>query len=87
MIPALHDPEQCTIMGTNRTITGAGWKALARMLGVDAIARPPSAPPADFSHSGNYIVSAIASLYKGGRYIEAFLRNITQQTWFPIVAS
>ena len=35
-----------------------------------------------FKHSGEYIVSAIASLYKGRRFIEKFLENITTQTIF-----
>ena len=38
--------------------------------------------PQPFRHSGEYVVSAIASLYKGGRYIEQFLENITTQTIF-----
>jgi hypothetical protein len=78
-----HDSDRCFILGTNRTITRAMWQTRAQALGVNTAARLPSVPPREgFVHSGNYIVSAIASLYKGGPHIEAFLRNITQQTWF-----
>jgi glycosyltransferase involved in cell wall biosynthesis len=82
-MPVLHDASQSTIMGTNRIITHTGWHRIAQALGVEPAPPPPSASlPEGFVHSGSYVVSAIASLYEGGRYIDAFLRNITQQTWF-----
>ena len=78
-----NDPDTCWIAGTNRTITRREWEALARMLEVKRVALPSVAPAEEkFVHSGRYVVSAIASLYKGGRYIETFLRNITRQTYF-----
>ena len=38
---------------------------------------------ADFKHTGEYVVSAIASLYRGKKFpLKTFLDNITSQTIF-----
>ncbi len=78
-------PHYSRIMGTERFLTPAVWQD--RIARVDlAELRPRAArsrpAPGNFNHSGNYLVSAIASLYKGRRFIEAFLDNITSQTIF-----
>lgn len=80
-----QDPDRCTIMGTTRFLTRAEWEERAKQLGLDrprlkSMRKPP--PRSGFEHSGDYIVSAIASLYKGGCYIDRFLDNITSQTIF-----
>jgi hypothetical protein len=80
-----NDPTCCWIMGTDRRLVRSDWENKARELGLSTPATPPSdakAKPQPFQHSGEYVVSAIASLYKGGRYIEHFLENITTQSIF-----
>lgn len=78
------DPSECWIMGTKRSFTLTAWHERAAELAREGNPPPrevaPSRPP--FQHSGEYVVSAIASLYKGRRYLEAFLENITGQTLF-----
>jgi hypothetical protein len=80
-----NDPDRCWIMGTDRFLTLADWENKAKELSlVPSKARRPGAEPSrpGFRHSREYVVSAIASLYKGRRYIERFLQNITTQTIF-----
>ena len=75
----------CIVMGTNIRLTRQTWEDRRR-----EIARQPIAPPAApvplaerrFRHSGAFDVTAIASLYMGGRYLENFLENLTSQTNF-----
>lgn len=79
------DSHQCWLMGTKYFITPAVWRYKAAQLaptaGGERTPRPLRARSV-FAHSGDYVVSAIASLYKGARYIENFLDNITSQTIF-----
>jgi glycosyltransferase involved in cell wall biosynthesis len=80
-----NDPAYCWIMGTDRWIVPGAWENKARELSLSAPAVPHSGlktKPQPFRHSGEYAVSAIASLYKGSRHIEQFLENITTQTIF-----
>lgn len=78
--PLDADPQSVPIMGTTRMLTPEAWQARARELA----AQPPA--PASRRASGPYLatgeprVSVIASLYRGGRYIERFLDMITSQT-------
>lgn len=77
------DPDRCSIMGTGKYLTSADWQERAKIIASTARTGTPSAiAEKPFRHSGRYTVSAIASLYRGGRYIKAFLDNITNQTIF-----
>ncbi len=81
----LWDPHRCQIMGTDRYLTLSDWQARAAELGcVKPTSRSvkPVRSSREFEHSGNYVVSAVASLYKGRRFVENFLENITSQTIF-----
>ena len=75
---------QTLIMGTRRHLNLAAWRERATRLNI--VTRPEAAMPARarraFEHSGEYVVSAIASLYRGRKYLERFLDNITTQTIF-----
>src|SRR5579883_98292 len=78
-----HDPSNCLIMGTGEYLSPAIWEKRARELNLKWLPRSARRKiAAKFSHSGEYKISAIASLYKGRRYIESFLENITSQTIF-----
>lgn len=80
------DPDRCWIMGTDRYLTRDDWNERVKELGLDGPRQSGSGlPPVaerSFKHTGEYVVSAIASLYRGGKYLEAFLDNITSQTIF-----
>jgi glycosyltransferase involved in cell wall biosynthesis len=81
----LNDPTDCWIMGTDRWLNPSDWENRASELRLFSQDAPPSSARLKlqpFRHSGEYVVSAIASLYKGGRYIEKFLENITTQNIF-----
>ena len=70
-----------TLLGTDRSLTKELWdKRLAETQAQDAMTRRQPATP--FVHSGQYDVTAIASIYKAGRFIEQLLENITSQTIF-----
>lgn len=80
----LHNPDNCWIMGTDDFLTPEAWRKKASQIahkirdsGVDI-----PLEKREFRHSGEYVVSAIASLYKGRRYLKAFLENITSQSLF-----
>ena len=72
-------------MGTDRHLTVSDWQARAQELcptePIFKLAKPGESTQ-KFKHSGNYVVSAIASLYKGRRFLDGFLENITSQTFF-----
>jgi hypothetical protein len=77
-----HDPSTVEVMGAGYKVGLAEWKKRASELEQDegiaplrlGLAKPYVIKP-------NVVrVSAIASLYKGGPFIEAFLRNMTQQS-------
>lgn len=80
----LHDGLSCQIMGTTRLVTVEDWKAR-----VDALRDEPCPPPDErYRHrfhiksEPRFLVSAIASLYKGGDFIEQFMDNLTSQSCF-----
>ncbi len=79
------NPHRCWVMGTDRYLTLSDWQERAKEL---EFVKPevqlpkPVKSRRDFKHSGDYAVSAIASLYKGRRFLENFLENITSQTLF-----
>jgi hypothetical protein len=81
----LCNPYDCWVAGTTLFVTPPIWRARAELV-KDARPRLQSTRSAStrrsFTHSGHYAVSAIASLYRGGRFIEGFLENIASQTIF-----
>jgi len=82
---AVHDGLTCHIMGTGRQVSRLDWerKALALKAGASGPVAAP-VPHARFHILAQHkpLVSAIASLYRGGRYIERFMENITSQSCF-----
>jgi len=79
---ANHNPDECFIMGTRQLLTPSIWAARAAELNIHRQTTRLRSMPKKFAHSGNYLISAIASLYKGGPYIEQFLENMTSQSFF-----
>ena len=84
-IAAAWDLHRNRMLGTEQCLSLAVWQERAGKVGVvengDRLQRVMRERQA-FTHSGEYSVSAIASLYKGRRFIERFLENITTQTIF-----
>ena len=83
----LLDTDSCWIMGTQEFLTRKSWDAKVADLEAPALTSPPKAQPQhveqrEFCHTGEYRVSAIASMYKGGKYLETFLENIVSQSIF-----
>jgi glycosyltransferase involved in cell wall biosynthesis len=74
-------PTDVEIMGTGERLTLDKWRARALELSKTGAARTAafSFPCPYIKASGEIQVTAIASLYKGGRYIENFLQNVTRQ--------
>jgi hypothetical protein len=78
-----HDGLSCWIMGTDQTIHVDDWKLRAQSLRE----QPPASGGESFSRfyiksQPRYLVTAIASLYKGADFIEQFMDNITSQSIF-----
>jgi glycosyltransferase involved in cell wall biosynthesis len=80
-----NDPHACHVMGTGQYVTLGDWNAKEKEIA--AKGQEPSYAPVP--HSRFYIrrepallVTAIASLYRGGKFIEQFMDNITTQTCF-----
>ena len=79
--------DKCWIMGTDQFLTRQSWDTRVAGLDPAAMASPPKArlqelEQRDFHHSGQYRVSALASMYKGAKYLETFLENIVSQSIF-----
>lgn len=80
-----NNPDSCEILGVGRVVTTSMWMEREQLLQAGRAksrSQLTANRPREFQHSGSYVVSAIASLYKGGKYIEQFLHNITSQTIF-----
>ena len=80
-----NNPDSCEILGTGRVVTTSMWAERERFVRARREISRNQLTANELrkhEHSGNYVVSAIASLYKGGKYIERFLNNITTQTIF-----
>lgn len=89
-----HDGLSCRIMGTERNLTAAEWARQAGELLPALAARPAVKKSPGEPRDGRYrrpfrvegeprvLVSAITSLYRGGRFIEQFMDNITSQEGF-----
>lgn len=80
----IHNPHRVNLLGTSRFLNLEEWQELAGKLGPrdPKAANRANLDARAFRHSGEFKVSAIASLYKGGRFIESFLDSITSQTIF-----
>ncbi|MGV0821137.1 glycosyltransferase [Martelella sp. AMO21009] len=83
----LLDTDRCWIMGTDEFLTRKAWDAKVASLepaGMPSLSKAQlqGLEQRDFRHTGEYRVSAIASMYKGGKYLETFLENIVSQTVF-----
>ena len=76
-----HDAGRCRILGTDRILTRDLWDQRAAALPARGPARRTAAA-VPRSPSGSPKVSMIASLYRGRRFVESFLHNITTQTLF-----
>lgn len=80
----VHDGLSCHIMGTSRFVTADNWKEKAQAM------REQPLPASDVRYSNRFyiktgprfLVTAIASLYRGGDFIEQFMDNITSQSIF-----
>jgi len=80
----VHDPSLAHVMGTDKFIGVKEWQERALATEPSALpASPRIYPSLAFDRGSDILVSAIASLYRGGEYIEQFLENITSQTIFP----
>lgn len=81
---AVHDGLSCKVMGTPRFVTLDDWRERAQVL----VSEPAPPPDERYAHRFHIkgpprvLVSAIASLYKGGDFIEQFMDNITAQRGF-----
>ena len=76
-----YQSEHVLIMGTDRVLTAAGWKTRAAEIaaGQNVVpSEPLSVPYVIRPHTIR--VSAIASLYRGRRYIRKFLDNMARQS-------
>jgi len=81
VLPASDASRKTAILGTDRLLTQEVWDARAAKVArrTSTFERREATP---FEHSGQYDVSAIASIYKAGRFIERFLENIVSQSIF-----
>jgi len=81
---AVHDGLTCMIMGTGRLLSAADWQSQAQEM------RNEERPAKDTRYGNRFyiksqpkvLVSALASLYRGGDFIEQFMDNITSQSCF-----
>ena len=80
----VFNPDVCDVMGTGRLINVKDWQKRANAVTEPVKgAEPKVYRSLAFSRDNNEIlVSAVASLYRGGDYIEQFMENITSQTIF-----
>jgi glycosyltransferase involved in cell wall biosynthesis len=89
---ALTQPEErapshsslAQLMGTDTIVDAKQWQEQADAIGPNPEPVPPKIYPSLSirRRSSEVLVSAIASLYKGGDFIERFLENITSQSIF-----
>lgn len=80
----VHDGLSCQILGTSRVVTADHWKRMAQAV----LKQPAPAPDDRYAHrfyiksEPRFLVTAIASLYRGGDFIEQFMDNLTAQSVF-----
>ena len=79
-----HDGLSCWVMGTGTTVTASDWEHQARRF----LENPPTKPSTrsvkrfNVKKESRVVVSALASMYRGGDFIEQFMDNITNQDGF-----
>lgn len=79
-----HDGLSCLVMGTGTHVTAADWQHKAKSLQNAS----PNEPDTRYMHrfhikrEPRILVSALASMYRGGDFIEQFMDNITGQDGF-----
>lgn len=80
----LHDGLSCAVLGTQHVLTLAEWQEKARDREALEKARHALRPATPFHlrAEAGVEISAIASLYQGGDFIEQFMDNITSQNGF-----
>ncbi|BCW88344.1 hypothetical protein sos41_14830 [Alphaproteobacteria bacterium SO-S41] len=79
-----NNPHHAYLFGSRGVIESSEWETMPDR-GIEATRRPGALGEGSllrFDRDRGCAVSIITSLYKGGEYIEAFLKNITQQTIF-----
>ena len=81
---AVFDSNVCDVMGTGKLIDVKDWQKRANVVGEPVTNAETKVYSSLAFHpgAGEILVSAVASLYRGGEYIEQFLQNITSQTIF-----
>lgn len=83
---AVHDGLTCHVMGTNVLLTLQDW--IERRKDLDGIKKNAESSSECHTHrfyiqnEKRFLVSAIASMYKGGEHIERFMDNICSQKGF-----
>lgn len=78
-----NDPTFVHPMGTDKPISIAEWHERKNTIGGSAARKTAKTYPSlTLGNRSKVLVSAIASLYRGGEFIDQFLRNITSQTIF-----
>ncbi|MDN5934781.1 MAG: glycosyltransferase [Nitrosospira sp.] len=82
--PSAPRAHPCRIMGTFQMVTVDDWNARAEDLAaMQSHGDGERRPPARFHIAKPYkLITAIASLYKAGDYVETFLENICDQSIF-----
>ena len=84
-VAVTQDLHPAWIMGTKHHLSLTVWQEKTAKLAVAERgyrSQRSTREQRAFKHSGDYVVSAIASLYKGRPFMEKFLQNITTQTIF-----
>lgn len=80
-----HDGLSCHVMGTGQFISLEDWKKRAQELKANtqvSCKKPVTHSRFHIKRAPMPLVSAIASLYRGGKFIEQFMDNITSQSCF-----
>jgi glycosyltransferase involved in cell wall biosynthesis len=81
-----HDGLSCWVMGTGTHVSAADWQGKAKALREEPIQK--SEPDNRYTHrfhiksEPRVLVSALASMYRGGDFIEQFMDNITSLDGF-----
>lgn len=81
--PPSFEPGSFPWMGMSRFINIKEWQEKAALTPANpAPAQPRIYPSLRLGNESAVLVSAIASLYRGGEYIEQFMQNVTSQSLF-----
>lgn len=83
--PMPNDGLSCWVMGTNVTVSATDWAGQAQKIREALPLPPPTSRYANTFHiksEPRILVSALASMYCGGEFIEQFMDNITSQDGF-----